>query len=132
MTFFITEIRVFSYIKCYPKFCYEKCNISLNIDPRTKIKKGFSMVLPALCSCPILIRIRALSFFCPGTYIHQWIKAKTWMFSKFLIRFCIEQIGLKSIGLIHGVSIIRNLFRTVSTKLGFIKFWDIWAHKGRL
>ena len=44
---------------------------------------------------------------------------------RFLICFGIERIGLKSIGLIHGVSIIRNLFRTVSTKLGFIKSRDI-------
>ena len=44
---------------------------------------------------------------------------------RFLICFGIERIGLKSIGLIHRVSIIRNLFRTVSTKLGFIKSRDI-------
>ena len=65
-------------------------------------------------------------------YLHRWFKGKTWMFSRFFICFCIERIGLKSMGLIHGVSIIWNIFRTVSTKLGFIIFWDIRAFKGRL
>ena len=49
-------------------------------------------------------------------HLHQWFKAKTWIFSWFLICFCNKLIRHESTSWIHGVSNIQNVSRIASTK----------------